>query len=192
MSGGCTVGDASRWRALNLRAVSITARINVAESSRPMRLGSSRAGRDPVKANLQSRLPTACAAPLRCCRETAGRSCRSPRLPPRRSSPLRHRKERDPRRMFCTHLVSASISVRASGRPDGFLLICPSGNVQRGGIPSRLGPRPSEEHRLLGRAGHAGRAAGQRPHRRREDDAGRRAHPGAARWPPPAFQATDA
>lgn len=32
--------------------------------------------------------------------------------------------------MFCTHLVSASISVRASGRPDGFLLICPSGYVQ--------------------------------------------------------------
>jgi hypothetical protein len=32
----------------------------------------------------------ACAAPLRCCHETAGRSCRSPRLPPRRSSPLRH------------------------------------------------------------------------------------------------------
>ena len=63
MCGGCTVGDASRWRALNLRAVSITARINVAESSRPMRLGSSRAVRDPVKANLQSRLPTTCAAP---------------------------------------------------------------------------------------------------------------------------------
>jgi hypothetical protein len=55
MRVGSVVGDVSRWRAwaLNLRAVSITARINVAESSRRARLGSSRAVRDPVKANLQ-------------------------------------------------------------------------------------------------------------------------------------------
>jgi hypothetical protein len=53
MKGGSVLGDASRCRALNLRAVSITARIKGAESSRRARLGSSRAVSDPVKANLQ-------------------------------------------------------------------------------------------------------------------------------------------
>jgi hypothetical protein len=133
MTGGSNVGDASRWRALNLRAVSITARINVAESSRRARLGSSRAVRDPVKSNLQSLLPPTRAAPLSRCRPW----CHSPWFQAAPSSRLRHHQARGQGACGVRAPRRSSISARASGRPDGFLLICSSTNVKLSAVVGR-------------------------------------------------------